>query len=645
MRRATPDPPSSDDDLEWARALALRLAGSSHAGDVDDLVQETYLRAIRNPAPAHLRPRRWLGGIMRKVWLQLRRHELHRLDRECAYAAERESEHAGPGDEVLGELVVHVDAIAPEFGRVLRLRYVDGFTVHELAEREGLTVSAAKARLRRAHERLRERLDGRPASLCAVWLAGRRGSSPDLTSGAARRIRPRALGGLKAAGLIGAASLAAWAVSTRADGASRLPMGPRVVRAAEVSAADPRSEALAPGGGARVAHDTTRPDSAAAGAEPPVRAHAPSAAEGRVVVAIGPDGAPASDVPVALIALRPRSIYAWRGNTGPKGVAAVVPRDVLADALAESEASGLFAGVDAPQENASLVRVDASRVDAARLELPLPTRSETIRIRPETRYGAAPERGTDVKVLVRPEGERRPCFVFRAWVPPGESIDVPYAACDVALSVQGRSAPRWARTSMRIEGPRPSGGTTEVRLVLDNERVQLRFRAEGLDAEGLEAIAVLTPPERVDGERTRYRFKSDGSGTFQASLPRDRIDAAVALSLELAFSGASLVQRPVPLPVQPELGVLNLGELAVAALAPSREAPEARDRVGADASDPLDVVARGRVLVPPGVDLAAVLVELRPSGSTDAERVSTTWTGPDGTYRLRGRVPGRYDIA
>ena len=44
-------------------------------------------------------------------------------------------------------------------------------------------------------------------------------------------------------------------------------------------------------------------------------------------------------------------------------------------------------------------------------------------------------------------------------------------------------------------------------------------------------------------------------------------------------------------------------------------------------------------LVPPGVDLAAVLVELRPSGSTDAERVSTTWTGPDGTYRLRGRVP------
>ncbi|MEL6428256.1 MAG: RNA polymerase sigma factor [Planctomycetota bacterium] len=635
MRRASPAPSPAEEDLRWARALAAQLTGSSHAYDADDLVQETYLRAIRNPAPAHLGSRRWLGGIMRKVWLQFRRQHVHRLDRECAYATERGIEQAAPRDEVLGELVTHVDAIAPEFGRALRLRYVDGLTIPELAEREGLTVTAAKARLRRAHDRLRVRVDRRPASLCAAWLAARSEASAGSTTGAARSVRPRAALGLKAAAVVGAVSLVAWTVTSHAGGAAGVPGGGRVVRAADAGRADVQPANLARVGGARVALESASSVASPTGTEDLARAEA---ADGARVVVVGPDGAPVDGVPVALIALRPRSNYVWRGNTGPDGESAVVPRGVLDHALIEGDARGLFAGIDAPQENAALVRVDGSWTEAGRVELPLPARTETIRIRPETRYGAAPARGTDVKVLVQPAGERRPCFVFRAWVPPGESIEIPFATPDVALTVQGRSAPRWARTTVRVGGPRPSGGTTEVRLVLDNERAQLRFLPRDRRASELEAHAVLTPRDGDAEGPGRFRFKGDGSGGLRASIPRARLDAARSLDLVFTVPGASSESRSIPLPVQSVGGVVDLGAIDVTTTV---EAAEGSTSVGADEGY---VVALGRVLVPPGVDLAAVLVELRPSGAMDADRISTTWTGPDGAYRLRARAPGSYEV-
>src|SRR5215510_3385240 len=92
---SSPMPPDVDRLLanaRWVKALALRLVADDAAAD--DLVQETWLRAIERPPQQAAGPRSlraWLKQVVARFALQRRRHDDAALARERA-AAPREAQ-------------------------------------------------------------------------------------------------------------------------------------------------------------------------------------------------------------------------------------------------------------------------------------------------------------------------------------------------------------------------------------------------------------------------------------------------------------------------------------------------------------------------------------------------------------------------
>jgi RNA polymerase sigma-70 factor (ECF subfamily) len=129
--------------------------------DVEDVVQETWSRAlVRSPrAPGALRA--WLGRIARNAAIDLRRRRLRRARREAAVAkpeAARSVEEIVLREEARSRLVAALVALEEPYRSTLVLRYYDGLSVADVARRSGVERETAKTRLRRGLERLRARL-------------------------------------------------------------------------------------------------------------------------------------------------------------------------------------------------------------------------------------------------------------------------------------------------------------------------------------------------------------------------------------------------------------------------------------------------------------------------------------------------------
>ncbi len=150
--------------------LARRL-GASRA-DAEDLIQETYLRAVRalDRAPPSGDVRAWLHGIMRNAWLDgakwAARHptsggledddELPGAGTECApLRGDGELERLRG---VVGEEIQTALAALPLDAREIVLLDLEGFTETEVAAITGCAVGTVKSRLSRARRALRERL-------------------------------------------------------------------------------------------------------------------------------------------------------------------------------------------------------------------------------------------------------------------------------------------------------------------------------------------------------------------------------------------------------------------------------------------------------------------------------------------------------
>lgn len=171
----------------WVRALAVALVGESKA---DDLAQATLLRAMERPPRHKSNVRAWLGTIARNFaisWSRkdIRQRELlqkrvyeNRRDRETA--AESASVPETP-DQLLGksEAATHVmQALQdlPDPGRhLLMLRYVEGLTPAEIAERYDMKAVTVRVQLSRALEELRRlmrhRFGGDGLAPCRALLA------------------------------------------------------------------------------------------------------------------------------------------------------------------------------------------------------------------------------------------------------------------------------------------------------------------------------------------------------------------------------------------------------------------------------------------------------------------------------------------
>ncbi len=138
----------------------------------EDLVQETYLRALRARDAFHLEPfgmRPWLLRIMHNQHYSQSERERRQpmaLDGEhLEMASQSDRAHAAPPPLLFGSfdgmderLVRALDALPVEYQVVLMLWAVDGLSYKEIAEAVGIPIGTVMSRLHRARQRLSEQL-------------------------------------------------------------------------------------------------------------------------------------------------------------------------------------------------------------------------------------------------------------------------------------------------------------------------------------------------------------------------------------------------------------------------------------------------------------------------------------------------------
>lgn len=138
--------------------------------EAEDLVQETYLRAVRaanQPAPEE-NLKSWLFVIMRNGWLNVLRHKYNGLR-----LLEFESEEPAPGmanDANSNPHVVYlrklereqvreaIDKLPDAYREIIVLRDIEGFSYQEIATVLNCPAGTVMSRLGRAREKLREAL-------------------------------------------------------------------------------------------------------------------------------------------------------------------------------------------------------------------------------------------------------------------------------------------------------------------------------------------------------------------------------------------------------------------------------------------------------------------------------------------------------
>jgi RNA polymerase sigma-70 factor (ECF subfamily) len=124
--------------------------------DVDDLVQEVFLTAMRRLAtlrdPAAFPA--WLAAIARN-------HATDHLRRRRPETVELSENVAASSDEWQARVVLDVVRSLPEaYRETLILRLVEGMTGPEIAVRTGLTEGSVRVNLHRGMKLLRARLGG-----------------------------------------------------------------------------------------------------------------------------------------------------------------------------------------------------------------------------------------------------------------------------------------------------------------------------------------------------------------------------------------------------------------------------------------------------------------------------------------------------
>ena len=149
----------------------------------EDLVQETFVRAYRSfgrlPEDSRVRP--WLHQILRNVCIDdahRRRRELDKVDRVIAQPVDAAVE-AGPeaalGLDVDSHLLTEALAdLSAAHRDAFVQRVVVGLDYDEIAAREGVSETNARARVSRARSALRRALQGAAAIPLGVYLMIRR---------------------------------------------------------------------------------------------------------------------------------------------------------------------------------------------------------------------------------------------------------------------------------------------------------------------------------------------------------------------------------------------------------------------------------------------------------------------------------------
>jgi RNA polymerase sigma-70 factor (ECF subfamily) len=286
----------------FVRRLAHELVRD--AARADDLVQETWVQALRHPPRADS-ARGWFRTVLRNLASRSAREAWRRAEREAAVARPEVQPSASEIGERLAQeqrLVQAVEALREPYRTAIFLRYFEDLAPGDIAARERLPVATIKTRLRRGLEMLREALDreqGRRAWALALVPLARPGQA------AIPVAVPLLAGGLALAGAT------AWLLR-QAPPAPETSSGiATLARSSSTTHAPPGGVELiapsAPAGAPRVlparAEGPEREPVQATAAEPPSRDQGAEPAEaeplrlrGRVLF---PDGSGAQDASVA----------------------------------------------------------------------------------------------------------------------------------------------------------------------------------------------------------------------------------------------------------------------------------------------------------------------------------------------------------
>ncbi|MCY3004021.1 MAG: RNA polymerase sigma factor, partial [Planctomycetota bacterium] len=165
-----PDPAALLAEAGFLRRLASELVALPH--DADDLVQETFVRALEHAPQSSTSLRGWLSVVARNLAFNSSRGERRRDEHERR-AARPEAQEPGElslekfeQQQRLFELVL---SLPEEQRTVLYLRYYEGLTPTEIAQRLRTPLKTVKTRQTRALAALRERLDARNGGDGKSW--------------------------------------------------------------------------------------------------------------------------------------------------------------------------------------------------------------------------------------------------------------------------------------------------------------------------------------------------------------------------------------------------------------------------------------------------------------------------------------------
>jgi RNA polymerase sigma factor (sigma-70 family) len=156
----------------WLRRLAHRLVGDGAVAD--ELVQDTWVAALRRPPAADRPMRPWLRHVLKNMARLRWRGDAHRAAREQAVAAR---DDATPSSHelierhetqlVLARLVTELDE---PFRTTILLCYAEGLAPSEIARRLGIPAGTIRWRLKEGLDRLRGRLDALHDGDRRAWM-------------------------------------------------------------------------------------------------------------------------------------------------------------------------------------------------------------------------------------------------------------------------------------------------------------------------------------------------------------------------------------------------------------------------------------------------------------------------------------------
>ena len=147
----------AEHEHELRRYLISQLREGFHA---EDVLQDVFLKAMRKgQAFCELdNPRAWLYQVARTTLVDHVRRQKPVADLAVAESVEAPGSGRAPVDELDACILRNLPSLPEEDRAILQACDLEGQTVRAYAEARGLGLSAAKSRLLRARQRLRDAL-------------------------------------------------------------------------------------------------------------------------------------------------------------------------------------------------------------------------------------------------------------------------------------------------------------------------------------------------------------------------------------------------------------------------------------------------------------------------------------------------------